>query len=201
MKKLTLKVKTREATGRGPMRRLRNTGYLPGVVYGESGTRHLQIKQTDFLPLLKQTLTSTAFVELQDEEGTCILSLIQEVQRNASTDQFYHIDFREITRGRPLNASVALHIVGEAVGVTTQNGILEVHMHEIEVRCRPRHMPEFIQADVSTLQVGESLHRKDLAVPEAVELPGDPEDLIATCTQPRLSIEAEAATVVESGEQ
>ena len=109
MKKLTLKVKTREATGRGPMRRLRNTGYLPGVVYGESGTRHLQIKQTDFLPLLKQTLTSTAFVELQDEEGTCILSLIQEVQRNASTDQFYHIDFREITRGRPLNASVALH--------------------------------------------------------------------------------------------
>ena len=145
MKQLSLKVQTREETGRKAARQIRNAGQLPAVVYGESGTRHLQIKQTDFLSVWKQTLNSTAFIELQEDGRDPTLSLIQEVQRHACNDQFFHIDFREIVRGKPINASVSLHIVGESIGVANFGGILETHTHEVEVRCRPSQMPEFIE--------------------------------------------------------
>ena len=194
MKQLSLKVKTREATGRKAVRQLRSAGDLPSVVYGESGTRHLQIKLTDFLPVWKQTLSSTAFIELQEEGREPTLSLLQEVQRDACSDQFYHVDFREVTRGKPINASVALHIVGESVGVTTYGGVLEVHTHETEVRCRPSHMPEFIEVDISDLQIGDSLRLKDITLSEDVELLGDPQAPIVSCSQPRLSVEEEEAT-------
>ena len=192
MKQVKLNVQAREATGSGSSRRLRQAGQIPAVLYGESGTRHLSIARIEFRNLWKEVGHVTALVEVTQDGADAMFSVIKDAQRDPLTGEFVHIDFREVQRGKPMEAEVAVRVVGEADGVRNQGGVLEQHLHEVEVRCRPRDLPEFIRADVTNLRVGDSLHVRELPALEGVTYLSDPDLVVAAVA---------GATIAKSDEE
>lgn len=181
MKQLSLNVSTRDNSGRTASTRLRDAGQIPAVLYGPTGVRHLTIDGSDFRKLWKQVAGRTALIELVSEGAESALSIIQETQRDPRTDAFMHIDFKEILRGRDMHASVAVHTEGESFGVRNEGGVLEIQLHDVQIRCRPRHLPEMIVVDVTELHAGQTIKVKDLPVLEGVTYESDSELVVIAC--------------------
>jgi large subunit ribosomal protein L25 len=181
MSQITLKVSSRAGSGRGACRRLRAAGGIPAVVYGRSGSRTLAVAEVDFRTLSKQIKGRSALIEICQEGVEPTLSIIQEVQRNPRTDQYLHIDFHEVATGELISTHTPIHVVGESVGVKSEDALLEIHTHEVDVRCLPLDLPEFIEIDVTNLHVGESIHLRDLTPPPRVEFLEDESVVLVSC--------------------
>lgn len=201
MKQLELKVITRKETGRGSNRRLRASGKLPGVIYGKKGSRPLIIEQTDFRVLWKAIAGVTALIQIDVEGDKPALSIIKEVQRDSRTDQFIHIDFHEVSTTERMQTNVAVHIIGESIGVKNEGALLEVFAHNLEIRCLPTDLPSTIDVDVSELHTGDSVHIKDLKEIEGVEYLADPELLVVACVAPAVQEEAGVVGEEQDGEE
>ena len=201
MKQLELKVITRKETGRGSNRRLRASGKLPGVIYGKKGSRPLIIEQTDFRVLWKAIAGVTALIQIDVEGDKPALSIIKEVQRDSRTDQFIHIDFHEVSTTERMQTNVAVHIIGESIGVKNEGALLEVFAHNLEIRCLPTDLPSTIDVDVSELHTGDSVHIKDLKEIEGVEYLADPELLVVSCVAPAVQEEAGVVGEEQDGEE
>jgi len=181
MKQLSLNVSAREDSGRTASTRLRNAGQIPAVLYGPNGVRHLAINGAEFRKLWTQVAGRTALIELVSQGGEPALSIIQQTQRAPRSDAFLHIAFKEILRGRDMYASISVYPKGDAYGVRNEGATLEVHLHEVEVRCRPRHLPELIEIDVTELRSGQSLKVKDLPALEGVTYETAADIVVVTC--------------------
>lgn len=193
MKQVKIEVFPRTETGSGAVSRLRKSGRIPAVIYGESGVRDLSLDTMRFKMIWKEIAHVTALLELHEagKEETQY-AIIQDVQRNAVSDAFVHIDFKEVVRGKPMEANVTLRPVGLAFGVKNEAGVLEQHLHEIHVRCRPRDLPEFIEVDVSGLHNGDSLHVRDMPALEGVDILTDGNLVIAAVAGAGGPVEAAA---------
>ena len=123
--------------------------------------------------------------------------LIKEIQREPIKDGILHVDFNEISLTETLKVNVPLASKGEAVGVKVDGGILEHVMWELQVECLPTDIPEKIEADITNLKIGDSLHVKDIAVPAGVKVLNDPE-LIAMIVKAQ-KVEAPKEEVVAEG--
>ncbi|MDP0500952.1 MAG: 50S ribosomal protein L25 [Verrucomicrobiota bacterium JB022] len=180
MKQVTFEAQRRTDTGRTAAKRLREAGKIPAVIYGESGTEHLVLDEHTFAMAYRK-LVGTSFLITLKIEGheNEMFAVIQEMQRNALDDSFVHIDFREIQRGKPMEAEVPVHSKGVPAGVKNQGGILDITLDRIEIRCRPRDLPEFIEVDVSALMIGDSMHVRDLSAPEGVTFLTDEDAVVA----------------------
>jgi large subunit ribosomal protein L25 len=200
MKQLNLNVQSREQSGRSASSRLRKAGRIPAVVYGSNGVRNLSIGNADFRKLWKQVSGRTALIELVTEgvaEPT--LSIIQQIQRDSLTDDFTHIDFKEILRGRDMWATITIKVVGDPYGVRNEGAILELHRHDIEVRCRPRFLPEIIEVNVENMKAGDTLKVKDLPALEGVAYEMDAEVTVVSCTIPKVEEEKPAEVAPAEG--
>lgn len=187
----TLKIATRENTGRGVARRLRAEGKIPASLYGQGNARSITVSSVDFRDLKREIGGGAALVELTDEKGEAALCLVQEVQYNAVKSSIDHIDFQEVERGHSFTTKIPVHLVGEAdcVGVKNEGGMLDHKSHEVEIRCRPSKLPDHVNADVSGLNVGEAVHISDLPALEDVEYLGEPEQVIVSCQPPTVVAE------------
>jgi len=182
MKQATLTVTTREGTGRGAARRLRAQGKIPAVIYGKSGVRDLTVDEKDFHMLMRKISGTASLVTLNDDKGGSVIALLQDTQRNPRTDRFEHIDFHEVVKGEKLTAHIPVHTKGEAYGVKNENGVLEIVLHEIEVICLPRQLPEDIELNVSDLHAGDAIHVSDLPKLEGVTYQHDPQSVVVAVT-------------------
>lgn len=181
MKTLELEVTPREAGGSRASGRLRREGRVPAVVYGESGTQPLTVEAKAFEPIFERLLHDPALVRINHggEEGT--LTFVQDVQRDNLTGRFLHIDLREVVRGKESQFRIVAHTAGEAYGVRFEKGVLEQQAYQLNIRCRPRHLPEHFEIDISELHVGDSVHVRDLPTLEGVTWLDDPDMAIVTC--------------------
>ncbi len=189
MNNLKLAVTTREGKGRGFSRRLRAQGSIPAVIYGKSGDRPLAVVEKDFTQLMREAAGSASVITIEDDKGKSTLALIQATQRNPTTDRFEHIDFLEVSADKAFVAHIPVHTHGEAYGVKLQSGILEVAVHEIEVLCLPKDLPEHIDIDITEMKVGDAVHLGDLKPIEGVTFHGDPETIIVTIVGQRVEEE------------
>ena len=201
MKQLELKVIPREETGRGSNRRLRASGKIPAVIYGKKGSQPLIIEQTDFRVLWKAISGVTALIQVDVEGDKPALTIIKEVQRDARTDQFLHIDFHEVSSTERMHTNVAVHIIGEAAGVKNEGALMEVFAHDLEIRCLPGDLPSTIDIDVSELYTGDSIHIKDLREIAGVEFIADQELLVVACVAPAVLEEPVVVDEEEVGEE
>ena len=174
-----LEVQKREGTGRGYCRRLRNSGRIPIVFYGKTRNERYSLAEPDFRTVDKAS--GALLVELEPDEGEASLALIKEVQRDPCTNAVLHVDFLEVTRGHELQTKVPLVVIGEAIGVKIEGGILDIMTREVEVRCRPSLLPSALEIDVSELALGDSLHVSALPEMEGVTFIGDPELTLVSC--------------------
>lgn len=184
MKSLNISVISREARGRHAVNRLRAQGIIPAVIYGKSGTRLLGVKSKDFYALLKAKGTGTAIVEVEDEKRKKMLATIAQIQKDVISDEWMHIDFKEVAEDEASVFAIPVVMKGEAVGVKTENATLEILRHEISIRCLLRDIVDSIEIDISHLHAGERIHVKDLPVLPGISYLGDPEVVVVSCSKP-----------------
>jgi len=179
MEKVLLKATVRTLTGKRVAKDLRNKGIIPANVYkGGKGAVSLEISEDDLDNVLQTKAGENVIITLKiSGEGSPKdkTVLIKEIQREPIKDGILHVDFNEISLTEMLKVNVPLSSKGEAVGVKVDGGILEHVMWELQVECLPTDIPEKIEVDISNLKIGDSLHVKDIALPEGVKVLNDPE--------------------------
>ena len=199
MKQINLKTTSRTQVGGNSAKRYRKSGQVPAVIYGESGEKHLLINNKDLSAALKSVAGKAVLIEMTFDDGTeSRYAMLKDVERHPISEAPLHVDFVEVVRGKPMHAVLPLHFTGEAYGVKNENGVIEIHEHEVRVKCRPRDLPEMIVIDISNLKVGEGIHLKDVKAPEGVEFTSDLEDLLVTCNL--IKVEEEPAPAAEGAE-
>ena len=199
MKQINLKTTSRKQVGGNSAKRYRKSGQVPAVIYGESGEKHLLINNKDLSAALKSVAGKAVLIEMTFDDGTeSRYAMLKDVERHPISEAPLHVDFVEVVRGKPMHAVLPLHFTGEAYGVKNENGVIEIHEHEVRVKCRPRDLPEMIVIDISNLKVGEGIHLKDVKAPEGVEFTSDLEDLLVTCNL--IKVEEEPAPAAEGAE-
>jgi large subunit ribosomal protein L25 len=138
----------------------------------------LQVGIRELNEVLAHATGEQMLVELEIHDGQATaktLALIQEVQHHPVRSTVLHVDFHAVSATEKLHAHVTVEAVGEAVGVKTYGGRLELMLHTVEVECLPKDLPEIIRLDVSHLNVGDAIHLRDVAFPAGVSYRGDGE--------------------------
>lgn len=179
--KFTVKAVKRETGGKNVNRRLRAEGKIPVVVYG-GGTASFgaTAELKDLAAVLRSdTGANTVFGLDIDGEGTHDV-IFQDRQIDAVKGRLIHADLRRFAKGEKIEMTVPIHLTGKAKGLEEEGAVLSQAMREIKVLCEPAKTPESIDADVSELDAGHSLHVSDLKVGEGIEITEDPETVVAS---------------------
>jgi large subunit ribosomal protein L25 len=206
----TLKVEPRESFGSRTSRRLRRDGLVPGVVYGGgSDTRAFQVAEREARNALA---AGGALIDVEFAGGTATPVVVKEEQRHPVRGELIHLDLLEVKLDETIQADVAIELLGvdDAPGVT-EGGVLEHVTHQITIEALPTAIPDSIPADVSGMDIGDTLQLSAVAAPEGVEFAlgegVDPDEVtIATLSPPRVEeepepeLEEEAELVGEEGE-
>ena len=197
MNQVKLNVVSREESGRGPVRRLRATGRIPASVYSKGISRMITVQAVDFRNLNRQLAGEAALIELTDDQGQSMLTLIQSVQRDPIKGSVNHIDFYEVKRGESFVTHVPTHLVSEsACNGIKFGGIVDHKLHEVEIRCRPSKLPDHIDVDIAHLEVGEAVHISELPQIDGVEYLGDPAQVVVSCQPPTVAPEEDEVAAV-----
>lgn len=198
-----LTVEPRTGIGKGRARKLRAAGRIPAVCYspGDRATA-LQLDPAALDRLLRKS--SAGMNTLIDLAGGGLdgkVVLVKELQRDPVKGDLLHADLYAVDVDKAIEVQIPVHVVGTPVGVTFGGGILDFPLREIEVLCLPRAIPESLSIDVSALQVGDSIHVRDIALPPGVELVSDPDLSVVSVVLPsKPEEEAPAAEVAVEGE-
>src|SRR5712691_8933956 len=181
---VSLAATLRDKTGKGAARQARFQKKVPAVIYGHG--RATQTLMVDALALEK-ALTgiepASTLIELS-VDGKTTRTLIREIQRHPLRPDIIHVDFYEIKSGEKITLKVPVHLVGTPDGVRNAGGVLDQVTREVEIEVLPENIPDRVELDVTALKIGDSLHVRDLSIPNAVILTGA--DLtIATVVPPR----------------
>jgi large subunit ribosomal protein L25 len=183
-----LKVKERKETGTRKVKHLRKKGWIPGVIYGHGEkSKLIMIQEEELLNVLHNLHSEATLLDL-DCEGEKLQVLMREISRNPLDEKLLHVDFQHIHKNEKVNVHVILEYQGKPKGVE-EGGLLNIEHRDLIIRCLPKDIPEKIVVDVSNLEIGQSLHIKDLNIPEGVKVEEDPSSTVVNILSPRKVIE------------
>jgi large subunit ribosomal protein L25 len=186
----------RSETGNGQVRRLRVSGFVPGIVYGKKReNQNVKVDTRTFSKILQGSESDNILVNLQIE-GKPQLALVQEVQHDHLKGGILHVDFHAINENEEIHASVPVHLVGEAAGIKF-GGLLELLHHDLEVRCLPKDLPDYLEVDVTPLGVGQAIHAGEMKLPAGVRVSLDGDVVIALVSESKVAEEAPAAPAAD----
>ena len=169
-KQVKLKAELRPDVGRSAVRKLRARGFIPAVIYGGNDEpQSLQVSARDINAMMSQASGENVLVELEiGDDGQNRTALVQEVQHSPVGGEIRHVDFQAISMDQMIEAEVPLEPVGTAVGVKTFGGLLEQSLRALAIECLPADLPDRIMVDVSELNIGDSVHVRDIQLPSGV---------------------------------
>jgi len=180
-------------------RRLSHENRIPAVLYGPGrDSVSLSIDRHDFEQLMSHHASSSIIVELQVEgEKKPVNAMIREMQVSPIKGEIIHVDFMVIQMNVAVHASITLHYVNDPEGVKA-GGVLTTNFHEINVEAKPGDLPESIDVDVAALEIGDTLHVRDIVAPKDVTILDDPDEVLVSVQAPRVEEEVEeVAAAVE----
>jgi large subunit ribosomal protein L25 len=196
---LKLEAEKREESGKGAARKLRAAGRVPAVLYGHGvGPVSLSVDAKDLFHVLHGSAGTNVLVDLR-VDGAQHLSLPREIQRDHVRGRYLHVDFLAVRRDEKVTVSVPVRVVGESPGVKA-GGVIEHHLWELQVECLPGDVPDGIQANVSQLQVGDSLRVSDLASPPGVTILTPLEESVLSVVIPQVRVVEEVEAAAAEGE-
>jgi large subunit ribosomal protein L25 len=174
----------RDKLGKGGARKARAAGAIPAVLYGH-GEQPIPVSvgARDFDVALRGHKGGNPIVNLAVSGGE-YTAIIRDVQYDPLTHAIMHLDFQHISLTEAIEVNVAVHLTGLPIGVKDGGGILEQIQREVEVRALPTAIPPSLDVDVAALNIGDSIHVRDLRVPEGVTVLTDPETTLATVVPP-----------------
>jgi large subunit ribosomal protein L25 len=193
-----LTVTPREGVGKSVARRLRRSGKTPGILYGGASPVNIAVDPREVFRLIhghegSTQLLRVTFAGSKDSR----MVILRDLQVDPVSEDLVHVDLQEVNMDKPIQVTVALHHVGEPIGVRDTQGILEMVLREIQVSCLPANIPEDIKADVSNLAIGDVLTVGELVVPEGVRVLTDKAQAVATVAPPAAEeVAAPVAAVV-----
>ncbi len=207
MAQSTLSVTKRKGIGKSAAKKIRKGGGIPSVLYGRAIEESipLTVNPLDLKRALSTEAKERTLLELKikDEGGEELtkIALLREIQYDHLTGHLLHFDFQEVIMQEKITVEVPIEIVGKAVGVSIEGGILEEIMREIEVECLPAAIPTSIKIDISNLGIGDSIHIEDIEFPEGVEVLHEPNETVVTVLAPAVEKVVPELEVVEEAEE
>jgi large subunit ribosomal protein L25 len=181
-----LTVRRREGTGKQIAKRLRREGVVPAILYGGAKNEPVTVDPRAVLKMIAGHQGSTQLLTLRfdGDGGGTRMAIIRAMQFDPVTERLLHVDLQEVSADKPITVRVAVHPVGEAIGVKDTKGILNLVLHEVTVACLPTQIPDRIDADVTNLAIGDVLTIGDLQVPAGVRIVNDRGQAVATVSPP-----------------
>ena len=168
----TLNAKVRDEQGKGASRRLRRqAGLVPAIIYGAGKEpQNVSVSHKDFIKALENEAFYTHIISL-DVDGAKEDVLLKDLQRHPAKPILLHADFLRVDKTKKVTIKVPLHFIneGSCVGVKAGGGIISHNMTDLEVRCLPTKIPEFIEVDMQEIELGQIVHISDLILAEGVE--------------------------------
>jgi large subunit ribosomal protein L25 len=207
MEEVILDVELREERGRGKVKDLRDSGFIPAVVYKEGEkSQALKIGHKRLMQLVHQHRLEGVIINLKvkgQEKAKARPCLIKEIQYHPVHGDILHVDFNEVSLTKQIKVNVPVVAKGEPIGVKQEGGSLEHVLWEVEVECLPTDIPKQIEVDVSGLKMGDAVSVRDLPVPPKVKVLNDPAAAVMQVVAPmkeevvEAPIEGEAAAEPE----
>lgn len=171
MSEFTMNAVERKDVGKGASRRLRHADLVPGIIYGgEAAPQQITVEGR----IVRKSLEAQAFyssIVTVVVDGTAHQAILKDVQRHPASGAAMHMDFQRISANQEITTIVPLHFTNEETSVGVKaGGAISHNLQEVEVRCLPADLPEFIEVDMAKVELGASLHLSNLAVPKGVIL-------------------------------
>jgi large subunit ribosomal protein L25 len=184
-----LEIEPKSESGSAASRRFRREGKIPAVVYHRiNPSIGGLVNQFDFIRLAKKARSSQVFqLKSDSKELDGLEVIVKEIQRDYVKGLVLHVDFQSLRDDEAIVVSVPLILEGDAPGVKIQGGVLSQMLHESRVRCLPKSIPKSILVNVSKLEIGHSIHKGSLILPDGVELADEPTETIVTVVGTRAS--------------
>jgi large subunit ribosomal protein L25 len=188
MERQTLQAFERKELKKGAARRLRREGKIPGIIYGSHVPKPVAVLHREFEKKF-HTVSENTIITLELGKETHDV-LVKDYQEDIIKGLITHIDFYEIEKGKVLRTNIPVEIVGLAPGVK-EGGLIEERLHEIEVECLPRDIPESFKVDVSSMEIGDTIHVGELEVPAGVRILSMTDQVLVTVTTQKEVLEPE----------
>ncbi len=195
--KIEISATSRKAQGTGASRRLRKTGRVPGIVYGEREPTMIDLDHNNLYHALRKESFHASVLTLE-LDGKKEQVLLRDFNMHPFRQQVQHIDFQRVDKNKKIHMKVPLHFLNAetSIGVKESGGIVSHVMNDLNIACLPDDLPEFIEVDLSSLSLSHPIHVSDIKLPKGIEVAGHGhvgEAVVATVQIPRGAVEAEAA--------
>ena len=189
MEEIKLEVQIRNEVGGRSIRRVRREDFVPGIVYGgKNKPTAIKVDRRTYERIMRHHQGETVLFHINVMEGEKKLRdysvIIKDEQHDPVSNSLLHIDFNRISLTEKIEVKVAIVAKGEPPGVKKDGGSLEHILWELEVVCLPTQIPQHLTVDVSHLELNQSIHVKDIALPEGVVTKHDPEGIVVTVIPP-----------------
>jgi len=163
----TISAEIRTELRKSASKRMRKEGRIPAVIYGHNDPMNISVDEREFHKKFEKISENTIITLTIGKKSYSVL--VKDFQDDILSSKIQHIDFFEIEKGKTLKTNVPVHVEGSAKGVR-EGGVLDQRLHELEVECLPKDIPESITIDVTELESGDAVHVADIAAPKGVKI-------------------------------
>jgi large subunit ribosomal protein L25 len=166
--------------------RLAAENRIPAILYGPGrDSLPISVDRHEFELLMAHSAAGSTIVEMEIAgDKKPVNALIRELQTSPVKGTILHVDFFAVQMDKPIHAAIVLHYANDPAGVKA-GGVLTTNFHEINVEAKPGDLPQAIEVDVSALEIGDSLHVRDIIAPPGVTILDDPEEVLVSVQAPR----------------
>ncbi len=205
MAQKSLNVQLRTETGKNINRRLRNSGYIPAVLYSHGNTEAITVRKKDFHSLFNGPVSESVIFDIKftgKSSDSDQMAFVKDYQTDPVSGEILHIDLFKVTLGEKIHTKVPIEYIGTAKG-TKVGGQFEISERELEIECMPKNLPGKIEVDISELDIGDALHAKAIPLDEEITLLTNPETVLAsvhvikTAKEEDVEVEEEAEVPAE----
>ena len=200
---IVLNASVRADKGKGASRRLRRADKVPAVLYGSNEAAvSLELDHSKVILLAAQETFYTNILTL-NVDGKNVQALVKDMQRHPFKPKLLHIDFQRVDAEHAIHTRVPVHFINEDTAPAVKaGGKVQHHVTDVEITCLPKDLPEFIDVDVATLELGQTLHLSNIQVPAGVTLVeltkgADHDQAVVSVVLPKGSTGEEAAPAAE----
>ncbi len=185
MERTTINVEKRKEVGKGAARSLRRKNMIPAVLYRAGDSSPVQFSKKELSRFINATTAGEQImVNLQFGDGSSRFALMKDYQIDPATGELLHADFFEVSLTEEVKVTVHVAIIGEPIGVRRDGGILQHLLREIEVECLPDRIPGRVEVDISSLEIGQSVHVGDLKLGEGIKVLTESDEVIVNVVAP-----------------
>src|SRR3990170_5787626 len=187
MEKISLNANIRKEGGKGYARSLRRNGRIPAILYSKGKSTPISLDSGKIRKLIMLGHAESTLIDLKIEgatENADRIAILREYQREPLTGELLHADFFEVSMDEKIKVTVPIELTEKTPAGVVEGGLLQLVIREVEIECLPLMIPDNLLADASALKIGESLHIRDISIPEGIRFVSDPDKVVLTIAAP-----------------